>query len=429
MPAFFLPIWHKFYQRWRNTSFRRRLVVGVTLLHVLLMGVLVTTLLLRQHQFLHEQGLGHARSLVQTLAVSSSSWVMAHDVAGLQEVVQSAARHEHVRYVMVLAPDGQVLAHSTPQFVGQYIHDASSTRLLQESPGTVLLVANGDVVDIAAPIMAPQQLLAWARVGMEQDYIRANLVELTQFSLVYIALGVLVAYIFATLTAKQLVRGLRYLMVGFERVRKGKRGFRLSHLHNDEVGQLGQNFNALLQALEANEAQLRALATTDFLTGLANRRSFMESMQAELARIQRNPQQLACVLMLDLDRFKRVNDTYGHAAGDQVLRHTAQLMLDNQRKIDLCGRLGGEEFSILLPGENIATACVFAERIRSLIETTPARLQDGNSIAITISIGVAALLPSDTSPEQSLIRADNALYRAKANGRNRVEVQEQEQEK
>lgn len=169
------------------------------------------------------------------------------------------------------------------------------------------------------------------------------------------------------------------------------------------------------------EAELQEMATTDFLTGLANRRHFIARMTEELARLQRLDNLHAAVLMLDLDHFKRVNDLHGHSVGDAILKHFAALIRDELRKIDSVGRVGGEEFAIILPGANPDEARVFAERLRDKAEKTPLRL-DGQVIAVTVSIGIAALKASDANPDMALIRADEALYRAKENGRNRVEV-------
>ena len=169
------------------------------------------------------------------------------------------------------------------------------------------------------------------------------------------------------------------------------------------------------------EAELREMATTDFLTGLANRRHFIVRMTDELSRIQRHDSLDAAVLMLDLDHFKRINDSYGHATGDAMLKHFAAVMRGEIRKIDLVGRVGGEEFAIILPGEAAQEAQVFAERLRLKVAGTPL-LQDGQSIPITVSIGITALQATDPNADAVLLRADEALYRAKENGRNRVEV-------
>ncbi|MES2296162.1 MAG: diguanylate cyclase [Pseudomonadota bacterium] len=167
------------------------------------------------------------------------------------------------------------------------------------------------------------------------------------------------------------------------------------------------------------DAELLMLATTDFLTGLPNRREFMARLEDELARLQRNMDESAAVLMLDIDHFKHVNDHYGHATGDAVLRHMAGLMRSSQRKIDKLGRVGGEEFAVLLPGASAEAAAIYAERLRQSVADTPLAI-DGHSIRVTVSIGIASILASDASPDAALIRADKALYSAKEAGRNRV---------
>ncbi|MFA7268673.1 MAG: diguanylate cyclase [Sterolibacterium sp.] len=171
------------------------------------------------------------------------------------------------------------------------------------------------------------------------------------------------------------------------------------------------------------EAELRELATTDPLTGLPNRRHFIDRLEEELARVLRLEGQNAAVLMLDLDHFKQVNDTYGHAVGDALLKHFAALLREGLRKIDTGGRVGGEEFAIILPGADLAAARVFAERLRRKVAETPAT-QENQIIPMTVSIGISAVNASDASPDAALLRADEALYRAKNAGRNRVEVAE-----
>lgn len=166
--------------------------------------------------------------------------------------------------------------------------------------------------------------------------------------------------------------------------------------------------------------ELVQLATTDFLTGLPNRREFMARLDSEQARLQRDVGGRAAVLMLDIDHFKDINDAHGHDRGDAVLRHLAGLMRDSQRKIDMLGRVGGEEFAILLPGADMEAARTFAERLRQRIADTPLQ-QHGGSIVVTVSIGIAGMAAADRGGDAALVRADQALYRAKRGGRNRVE--------
>ncbi|MDH0863095.1 diguanylate cyclase [Mitsuaria sp. GD03876] len=171
------------------------------------------------------------------------------------------------------------------------------------------------------------------------------------------------------------------------------------------------------------ELELQRLATTDALTGAANRRSFLEHAEAEVARSRRYGLEMALVMM-DVDHFKRINDTLGHARGDAALCRLVQLCAQIVRKQDLLGRLGGEEFGLLLPQTSLEDASHLVERLRHHIETSGLELQPGSPPAtLTASFGVTALRPEDLRVEELLGRADQALYRAKDGGRNRVERQ------
>ena len=167
------------------------------------------------------------------------------------------------------------------------------------------------------------------------------------------------------------------------------------------------------------EDELRKLAVTDSLTGVANRREFIRTTDHELARQRRDPTQCCSLLMFDLDNFKSINDTHGHACGDAVLKHVTQLASRAARQVDLVGRLGGEEFGVLLPGSIGSEALAFAERLRGMIESSPF-CADQLVVAVTVSVGVTDLLLSDSLPEHVIARADKAMYAAKHLGRNRV---------
>ena len=175
--------------------------------------------------------------------------------------------------------------------------------------------------------------------------------------------------------------------------------------------------------LKQLEAELREMAATDILTGLPNRRHFLTQLEQELARVRRVEPYAASVLMLDVDYFKLVNDAFGHATGDDALRHLGGLMQKELRKIDTLGRLGGEEFAVILPGADLAAAEVFAERLRQKVAGTPAT-HDNRAIPLTVSVGVTEMKASDTSADDVLARADRALYHAKECGRNKVTVED-----
>lgn len=180
-------------------------------------------------------------------------------------------------------------------------------------------------------------------------------------------------------------------------------------------------FRQLVRRLAETRAQLHTLASTDPLTGLANRRAVLERLEAELERSRRQGTPLSC-LVVDVDHFKQVNDLFGHLQGDSVLKGVAEEARRSLRSYDLLGRFGGEEFLAVLPGADLETAASAAERLRAAIsEGVQFRDAEETEHGVTVSVGVAHLRADETL--QSLLhRADEAMYLAKALGRNRVQL-------
>jgi diguanylate cyclase (GGDEF)-like protein/PAS domain S-box-containing protein len=168
------------------------------------------------------------------------------------------------------------------------------------------------------------------------------------------------------------------------------------------------------------EVELRRLAVTDPLTGLPNRRFFMSRMEAELARLRHDRRKPAAIVMIDLDHFKDTNDRYGHASGDKVLRHFVGILGSCLRETDVAGRIGGEEFAVLLPASDQADAMAFGTRLLRRLGASP-YVEDNLRIGVSASLGVTVMSPDDSTVDESLARGDRALYRAKGNGRNRIE--------
>jgi diguanylate cyclase (GGDEF)-like protein len=160
------------------------------------------------------------------------------------------------------------------------------------------------------------------------------------------------------------------------------------------------------------------LAKTDPLTGALNRRSLFEVAERQFQRAQRYATPFA-VLMMDIDHFKQINDCYGHQVGDVALRTVVQIIQDDIRTLDTLGRYGGEEFAVILPELTLQQGIIAAERIRSIIADRPIPVRQDN-LHLTMSLGVAAYYPEQTSIDQVFDEADKALYQAKTKGRNRV---------
>ncbi|MDD2266915.1 diguanylate cyclase [Sulfuricurvum sp.] len=166
--------------------------------------------------------------------------------------------------------------------------------------------------------------------------------------------------------------------------------------------------------------QLEEQASTDYLTGLFNRRYFTGRLEEEIFRVQRNKNNATALMMLDLDKFKNINDTFGHLAGDEVLKRFTSILKRNLRKTDISGRIGGEEFAVILPDTTIDRAVVLANRIREEVSNHTVKY-GREKIIFTVSIGLTVLSYEDSNFDTALARVDNALYSAKMNGRNRVE--------
>ncbi len=171
--------------------------------------------------------------------------------------------------------------------------------------------------------------------------------------------------------------------------------------------------------LDRQHRKMQELANTDSLTGACSRRHLLNLFQHELQRARRSGEPLA-VLMLDVDHFKRVNDRHGHVTGDRVLTLLVRTCRDELRAIDVIGRLGGEEFAIVLPQASQAKAMTAAERLRAALAALSLQNDQGESFGFTVSIGVSQMLGADDDDTAILARADQQLYRAKRQGHNRV---------
>ena len=176
----------------------------------------------------------------------------------------------------------------------------------------------------------------------------------------------------------------------------------------------------LLLRIDSLETEQRQLATYDHLTQTLTRRTFLQRSHIEYQQRRKNMFAISCAV-IDLDNFKVINDTYGHSGGDAVLRSFAAKLLACVGANGLVGRIGGEEFAVLLQGQSLAEASTLMEQIRQVTEQDAIE-HNGQLFHYTASIGISAVQPADTDIDQIIKRADDALYRAKAAGKNRVEV-------
>ncbi len=290
--------------------------------------------------------------------------------------------------------------------------------------GNSLLVRGDDQLQLSWPLRvgdeAPHSLL---RLNWPRELSLQAQRVLGGAQLLLIALALLLSLAALVLIELRLVLRLRRLQGQLAALRASEQWqLRLPVEGHDELSALAIEGNHLLARIEQQVQVLAEQSRTDSLTGLCNRRGFEESLQAALARFQRSGQPL-CLVMLDADHFKRFNDQHGHQAGDRALQALAQVLRQAARRAsDLAARWGGEEFVLLFEGLPPQSAAERVEALRAALAALPSGAKQDLAAPLTVSAGLALARPGD-SAESLLQRADAALYRAKANGRDRLELE------
>jgi diguanylate cyclase (GGDEF)-like protein len=219
--------------------------------------------------------------------------------------------------------------------------------------------------------------------------------------------------------SRSILLPLHTLKKGMLQFGEGDLSQRITLVTHDELEQLATSFNLMAEKLEESQTALRMLATMDGLTGVYNRREFNRWISCEIERSRREGDPVS-LIMVDIDYFKKINDTYGHHIGDEALRCVSGLLKQEVRPGDHVARYGGEEFAIILPKTSGTEAMSVAERLRATIEAQPVLLDTGGVLNLTASIGFATFPMHANSENMLMTEADKALYRAKQSGRNRV---------
>ncbi len=375
--------------------------------------------------------------VLQAVGVTVAVHIAQNDMGALDTLVAhltESLKDRDLTELAVLDDQGRVLAHSVPERFNTTVADAFSRDAIQRE-GTVW-ERERSVYRIAVPAVSG---IRWGTVTarFSLDRLEAQL-ERTRFWLALVSglvFSVVGSVLFLGLD-RLVVRPVRTLQTAVRRMGEGHLATRVPPLRGSELRELTDTINRMASQLqherenlerivadrtrelqEAN-ARLERLAVTDGLTGVFNHRRFQETMQAELVRAERHRRPVS-VLMVDVDFFKKVNDTLGHPAGDDLLRRLAQVLGQDLRQTDLIARYGGEEFAVILPETSKTEAMQVAERMRVAVEE---RINaEGNwPNRVTVSIGVATYPEDGKEGEQILVAADQAMYVAKRQGRNRV---------
>ena len=302
-----------------------------------------------------------------------------------------------------------------------------------EGAGTVLIVDDSEAVrrHVESVLRQRELFSTYKQAGSGAEALRVLLQEQVDMILCDLEMPGIDGLKLLKLVEKQeRYRGVPFIMLTgkddistkVDSLEAGASDFLTKPVHDEELVarvRVHLQIKRLQDELKQKNVLLERLAITDELTGVANRRALMDTLARELSRARRHSTDFSFV-MLDIDHFKRVNDDYGHQAGDHALRYVADALRESLRTHDFVGRYGGEEFGIMLPHTGREGALSVAERHRITIAQAPL-VYDGKTIRLTASFGVATYpTPRYGTIEALVAAADRALYRAKADGRNRV---------
>jgi len=249
-----------------NKSIRNQLMIGVALVHAVLMTVFIFDLISDQKVFLKQLAEQQADKLAISLSLSSSSWVLADDLIGLQEVISSQEKFPDIVYAMVISNDARILAHNDTQYIGQYLQDKLSLSLLNlesthselkyDTHHSHLLLSSALLIDVVSPVIVDKKVIAWVRVGISQQKLETMYSYLNRQGLFYTLLAIVVGLFFAYILSTGLSKNLLKLVQLSTSVSQGNVNDRYSCINQDEINQVGQAFNQMLDTLAQKQGLL-----------------------------------------------------------------------------------------------------------------------------------------------------------------------------
>lgn len=418
---------------WR-TSIRRQLILGFALASLALMLGFGYLVLEQQRDALYRSAEERATSLAHALSISGTSWALANDLVGLQELAQGFAKTPDLQRAYFLNTRGEVLASTNADEVGFFVTDTISRNMLASTArDTMILSKQKNQLAVAHPILSSGRHLGWVRVEISLDSANKNLAELTEAWIEFVLFAVLTVSAVALALAHRLTHGLNHLMRVAAKVEQGQGELRSDIGREDEIGVLARHLDRMLDALSLQEEKIRNLAFYDTLTKLPNRRLLLDRL-GQVRSASKRSGRFAALMFIDLDNFKPLNDEHGHHVGDLLLVEVARRISNCVREQDTVARFGGDEFIVMLneltadKESSRLQAGVVAEKIRSILaepyllsvmhegETAPSIVKH----RCTSSIGVVLFINHENSEDDLIKWADMAMYQAKEGGRNRV---------
>jgi diguanylate cyclase (GGDEF)-like protein len=430
---------------------RMRLASKLTALSGVLVMLAVLTLTvenLRQERANFNQELEEqAKLMLDTLPLTMRDPLYNLELDELEDVANVVSSNEMITLFIVYDRRGAILVDASQEELKfDQTVDPLGEEIISLAPESTYLDWQDEQLVAGRTVVLGNSTIGGVAIGFSTHPLDEKIDTLTRQSIFLMLISLVIAGVITIVISQRITNPLGQLTNLAGRMAGGEQSLRIDLTSKDEIGQLGSAFNRMAQAIQKREQDLRKLAEdlektvadrteelrsqneilekiaiTDPLTQAFNRRHFFELSEKEIQRALRYSHPLS-VMLIDVDHFKVVNDTYGHRVGDQVLVDVVRLCQENIRNVDVFARYGGEEFVVLMPETNCGEICATAERICALVAETPITV-GAIHISVTLSIGVACWAgEQELNFDQLLSRADIALYRAKDRGRNMVVV-------
>lgn len=335
--------------------------------------------------------------------------------------------------ITLLGHSGNVLLSSNHKINYPTLLESEALEQLQAHSGNALTIKGLSHSKIIGLISMSKEVPVIVLVERDYAEVIATWIELRNLFISLVGLLIIIVGGIAFYIGHSIVASLSYLIEGTKRILNGDLNVQINEVKADEIGLLTSSFNKMTENLKHSQAeilaaheamqkqnqQLKILSITDSLTGLYNRNKLDAILFDQLARFERNHRPFS-VLMMDIDHFKTLNDNYGHVIGDEILISVSQAIGKSIRTVDFAARYGGDEFVVILTETDAVTAVITAERIRAQVATNVDSQIKEATISITLSMGIIQCEIDDKTSKNVLSRVDEALYKAKNSGRNRI---------
>jgi diguanylate cyclase (GGDEF)-like protein len=398
-----------------------------------------------EREYFHRELENQASLLLETLPLTMRDQLYHMELDELIDIVKVVSQNNNIQQFVIFDDKGLILYDSSrPEMVFSQVVDPLGHILVNSQTDQIYSDWQEDQFVAGKSIKLGNQILGAVAVGLSTEALDEKITNLTQQGLIFVFITLVIGVGLSFWLGRQIASPLRELADSACQMAAGDVFIQIDIPAKDEIGQLGNAFNQMTASVQKREFELRQLAAgleqtieertlelrrhnkkleriaiEDPLTGIYNRRYFFELAEKEVERAKRYGNPLSVVIM-DADHFKRMNDTFGHMIGDQILISLAKLCLQNLRGQDIIARYGGEEFVILMPEATHEDAFKTAERLRKLVAET-SMITEALDVKITISLGVASWEnDGQLDFDAMLARADQALYHSKEIGRNRT---------